>query len=215
MREHFDQELKNLNQEILHMSVMVEESLSKAKTALLEQNVPLAQEVIDSDKRINEMEMKISDQAAILIAKQQPVAADLRHLIAALKVVTDVERIGDFAVHVAKRAREFGTEKPVKPYIDLPRMIDLGAQMLRDGVLSFIGKNENLARTTAALDQEVDALQKQVYRELLALMMEDRETIKKATKIMFLSRYLERMGDHAVSICEWAVYSVTGHHEDL
>ena len=103
----------------------------------------------------------------------------------------------------------------MKAYIDIPRMIDLGAQMLREGVLAFIEKNEEKARAVSRVDEEVDALQKQVYRELLSLMMEDRETIKKATKIMFLSRYLERMGDHAVSICEWAIYSATGRHDDL
>ena len=215
MREHFDQELKDLNQEVLHMSIMVEEALFKAKTSLMTQNVILAMEVIEADIKIGEKEMEISDQAAILIAKQQPVAADLRHLIAVLKVVTDIERIGDFAVHIAKRAKEFGSDRPVKPYIDLPRMIDLGSQMLREGIQAFILKNEEAARAVARLDEEVDALQKQVYRELLALMMEDRETIKKATKIMFLSRYLERMGDHAVSICEWAIYSATGRHDDL
>lgn len=215
MREHFSHEIQNINQEILRMGVLVEENINKALEALLNQDPKLAQEVIDSDKDVNELEMTISDRLAIILAREQPVASDLRHIVACLKVVSDIERIGDYAVHAAKRARDLSDEKYIKPLIDIPKMMNLGAQMLREGLAALMETDEHAARAMARKDQEMDNLNKQVYRELLTYMLEDSKNIKQATKLLFLSRVLERMGDHAVNICTWAVYSATGRHEDL
>ena len=151
----------------------------------------------------------------LFIAREQPVATDLRWIVACLKAVSDIERIGDYAVHAAKRAKELADEKYIKPLIDIPKMLNLGAEMLRDAVTSLVNADAELARATARRDEEMDNLNKQVYRELLTLMLEEKDNIKQATKLLFLSRFLERMGDHAVNICGWTIYAVQGEHSDL
>lgn len=215
MREHFIQEIENINQDILRMGVLVEENITKALKALVKQDLNLAKEVIEADNKVNEMELAISDRCAIFIAREQPVASDLRHIVACLKVVSDIERIGDYAVHAAKRAKELSDEKYIKPLIDIPQMLELGREMLKDSITALVKADDFLALEVAKRDKEMDSLNKQVYRELLALMLEDRDNIKQATKLLFLSRFLERLGDHAVNICSWAIYSAKGEHEDL
>jgi phosphate transport system protein len=215
MREHFTQEMELINQEILKMGVFVEENAQKAQKSLVRQDAGLAKQVIEADDKVNQMELTISDHCALVLAREQPVASDLRHIIACLKVVSDVERIGDYVVHAAKRARDLADEKYIKPLIDIPKMLELGARMLRESIDALIHADEAKARQTAELDLEMDHLNKQVYRELLALMLEDSDNIKQGTKLLFLARFLERMGDHAVNICSWAIYSATGNHGEL
>jgi phosphate transport system protein len=215
MREHFTQELESIHQDVLRMAVLVEENILKARKALVDQDAKLAKEVIASDPKVNDLELSITDRCVLFIATEQPVASDLRRIVACLKAVGDIERIGDYAVHAAKRAKELADEKPIKPLIDIPKMLVLGGEMLRDGVNSLVTADVALARQTAARDAEMDNLNKQVYRELLTLMLEEKDNIKQATKLLFLSRFLERMGDHAVNICGWTLYAVDGIHEDL
>ena len=215
MREHFQQELEVVNQDILRMVVLVEENAKKAQKALIKQDSALARQVIEADEKVNAMELEITDKCTLILAREQPVASDLRHIVACLKVVSDIERIGDYVVHAAKRAKELSDEKYIKPLIDIPKMLDLGVKMLRDAVDALIHSDEEKARETAKLDSEMDHLNKQIYRELLALMLEDSDNIKQATKLLFLSRFLERMGDHAVTICSWAIYSAVGSHAEL
>ena len=197
------------------MVVLVEENAKKAQKALIKQDAALARQVIEADEKVNAMELEITDKCTLILAREQPVASDLRHLVACLKVVSDIERIGDYVVHAAKRAKELSDEKYIKPLIDIPKMLDLGSKMLRDAVDALIHSDEVKARETANLDSEMDHLNKQIYRELLALMLEDSDNIKQATKLLFLSRFLERMGDHAVTICSWAIYSAVGSHAEL
>lgn len=215
MREHYAQDLDNIHQDMLRMAVMAEECILKAAKALHDHDAKLAKEVIASDDKINAMELAITDRCVTFIATEQPVASDLRRIVACLKVVGDIERIGDYAVHAAKRAKDLADEKPVKPLIDLPKMLVLGGEMLRGAVNSLVKLDPALARSTAERDNEMDDLNKQVYRELLALMLEDKDNIKQATKLLFLSRFLERMGDHAVNICSWTLYATQGTHEEL
>lgn len=215
MREHFAQELESIHQDVLRMAVLVEENILKARKALVDQDAKLAKEVIASDEKVNELELTITDRCVLFIATEQPVASDLRRVVACLKVVGDIERMGDYAVHAAKRAKDLADEKPIKPLIDVPKMLVLGGEMLRDGVNSLVNVDVALARKTAKRDEEMDNLNKQVYRELLTLMLEEKDNIKQATKLLFLSRFLERMGDHAVNICGWTLYAVEGIHEDL
>jgi len=215
MREHFSQELESIHQDVLRMAVMVEENILRALKALKEQDAKLAKEVISDDVRVNEMELKITDRCVFFIATEQPVASDLRRVVACLKAVGDIERIGDYATHAAKRAREFADEKYIKLLIDIPKMMELGGEMLRDAVNSLVSADVELAKATALRDGEMDSLNKQIYRELLALMLEEKENIKQATKLLFLSRFLERMGDHAANICGWTIYAVEGTHVDL
>ncbi len=215
MREHFQQELEVVNQDLVRMVVLVEENVKKAQKALIKQDSALAKQVIEADEKVNAMELEITDKCTLILAREQPVASDLRHIVACLKVVSDIERIGDYVVHAAKRAKELSDEKYIKPLIDIPKMLDLGSKMLRDAVDALIHSDEVKARETAKLDSEMDHLNKQIYRELLALMLEDSDNIKQATKLLFLSRFLERMGDHAVTICSWAIYSAVGSHAEL
>lgn len=215
MREHFQQELELVNQDLVRMVVLVEENAKKAQKALIKQDSALARQVIEADEKVNAMELEITDKCTLILAREQPVASDLRHIVACLKVVSDIERIGDYVVHAAKRAKELSDEKYIKPLIDIPKMLDLGSKMLRDAVDALIHSDEVKARETAKLDSEMDHLNKQIYRELLALMLEDSDNIKQATKLLFLSRFLERMGDHAVTICSWAIYSSIGSHAEL
>jgi phosphate transport system protein len=215
MREHFIQELESIHQDVLRMAVLVEENILKARKALVDQDGKLAKDVIASDQKVNDLELAITDRCVLFIATEQPVASDLRRIVACLKVVGDIERIGDYAVHAAKRAKELSDEKYIKPLIDVPKMLVLGGEMLRDAVNSLVTADVALARATAERDAEMDHLNKQVYRELLALMLEEKDNIKQATKLLFLSRFLERMGDHAVNICGWTLYAVEGKHEDL
>jgi phosphate transport system protein len=207
--------MEAIHQDVLRMAVHVEENILKALKALKDQDGKLAKEVIADDEAVNGLELAITDRCVVLLATEQPVASDLRKIVACLKAVGDIERIGDYAVHAAKRAKELSDEKYVKPLIDIPKMLVLGGEMLRDGVNALVNNDIELARKTARRDEEMDSLNKQVYRELLTLMLEDKDNIKQATKLLFLSRFLERMGDHAVNICSWAFYAVEGKHEDL
>jgi len=215
MREHFAQEVEAIHQDVLRMAVVVEESVLKALKALKDQDSKLAKEVINDDGKVNDLELAITDRCVLLLATEQPVASDLRRIVACLKAVSDIERIGDYAVHAAKRAKELSDEKYIKPMIDIPKMLVLGGEMLRGAVNSLVNADADLARATAKRDEEMDNLNKQVYRELLTLMLEEKDNIKQATKLLFLSRFLERMGDHAVNICSWTLYAVNGKHEDL
>ena len=215
MREHFVQEIENIHQDVLRMTVQVEEMILKALKALKDQDPKMAKEVIAADLRVNELELAITDRCVLFIATEQPVAGDLRKIVACMKAVSDIERIGDYAVHAAKRAKELADEKYIKPLIDIPKMLALGGEMLRDGVNALVNADVALARSTARSDGDMDNLNKQVYRELLTLMLEEKDNIKQATKLLFLSRFLERMGDHAVNICSWTLYAVNGEHEDL
>jgi len=215
MREHYVQEIEAIHQDVLRMAVLVEENILKALKALKDQNQKLAKEVMGDDGKVNALELAITDRCVLLLATEQPVASDLRKIVACLKAVSDIERIGDYAVHAAKRAKELAEEKYIKPLMDIPKMLVLGGELLRGAVNSLVNADPDLARATAKRDEEMDALNKQVYRELLALMLEEKDNIKQATKLLFLSRFLERMGDHAVNICSWTLYAVNGEHEDL
>ena len=215
MREHYSLEMEALDQDLLRMSVLVEEAIRKSRKALKDANPRLAEEVLAGDREVNTLELAITDRCVLLVATEQPVAGDLRKIVASLKAVSDIERIGDYAVHAAKRARELADEEPEFRVGPLVEMLDLGADMLREAVVSLVRSDADLARRTAAKDSRMDELQKQTYRELLNRMLDDRGAIKLATKLLFLGRFLERMGDHAVNICGWTLYVVTGQHEDL
>jgi len=215
MREHYLKELEDINRDMLDMSAAVESSIAKTLRALKQQSSKLAKEVIEADQGINARELAITDKCVQLIAREQPVAGDLRKIIAYLKAVGDIERIGDYVARAANRAKDLSREKYLKQLIDIPAMLKIGGEMLHDSVESFVTSDVDLAKKTAKRDEVMDSLNKQVYHELLALMLEENKNIKQATKLLFLSRFLERMGDHAVSICGWSIYAVQGEHVEL
>ena len=215
MRDRYQQELDGLGQDVLDLADVVVSQVQGAARALKMGDAPLAQDIIDKDRLVDLREIKISSDCASLIAREQPVASDLRHIIAYLKAVSDIERIGDYAVHAAKRAKDQPMAQLFIANSHIPRMMDLGAEMLHDAARALIARDEASARQIAQRDAELDQLKKLVYLEILDMMAKDSTVIENATKFLFLSRFLERMGDHAVTICSWAIFSAKGEYIDL
>ena len=214
-RASFHQAMDALKQEILAMGVRVEEALRRAVAALAAQDEAAARRVVADDEAINAMEISIEDRCIALIATEQPVALDLRRIVTAMKIVTQLERMGDHARHVAKAALRLAGEKLMKPLIDIPRMGELCAGMIRDVLTAFVGNDAERARSVARADNEVDALHKQVAREVLTHMMSEPRTIGQGMELTFVSRFIERTADHVTNIAEWIVYCETGKHTEL
>ena len=215
MRERFSREMDQIGREIEALAAFVATQVEAASAALRMGDSDIADDVIQKDKYVNDRDIEISNGCAVLIALDQPVASDLRHLIAFLKAVSDIERIGDYAVHAAKRAKDVASGMKLFAGDHISRMMEIGAAMLQGSVKALIERDEGLARSTAARDSEMDELKKQIYRELLSIMAREPEVVKEATKTLFLSRFLERMGDHAVTICSWAIYSASADYVEL
>jgi phosphate transport system protein len=214
-RIHFLEELARLNHDVLAMGTRVEENLRKATEALKTQNVELAKEVKVSDELINALQLKIEDQAAVLIATQQPVARDLRELVTVLKVTDNLERAGDHANHIAKAAIKLAGEPPFRQIDRLCRMSDIECEMIRGAVDAFLNQDADKARLVAAMDDKIDAEHKQMINEVIELMREHPEQIERATKLLNTSGFLERLGDHMTNICEAVVFMVEGRHVEL
>ncbi|OPY63225.1 MAG: hypothetical protein A4E56_00699 [Pelotomaculum sp. PtaU1.Bin065] len=214
-RTTFDQALSELKQEILRMGFYVEESVSRAVESLVKQDLGLAQSVIDGDVLIDDQEMLIEDKCLKLIATQQPLAKDLRRIAAGLMIITDLERIADLACDIAKSARRIANEPLIKPLIDIPRMAHLAQIMVKEVLDAYVREDVQLALKMAADDELVDNLHNQVFRELLVLMMENPKVINQATALLFASRHLERIADHATNIGERIFYLVTGERKEL
>ncbi len=211
-RQHFDDALEALNQEVLRIGTLVEEALRKSVKALVDRNIDLANEVITGDKKIDAYQLEIEDKCTVLIATEQPVAADLRQIVATLNVLGDLERIGDQAVHVAEVMKRLYGEPYMKPLIDIPRMAEIAEGMIHDALTAFVNNDSDAAREVAARDDVLDELHSQVLRELLTYMMEDPGKISQGINLLFLSRWLERSGDHVTNICERIVFLATGRH---
>jgi phosphate transport system protein len=208
MQRHFHEELEALKQTLLAMGGLVEDQIRRAMRALLERDDVIAQEVIDRDRQVNTYDIEVDEQCVNLLALHQPAAGDLRFITTAMKIVTDLERIGDQAVNIAQRALELNREPQLKPYIDLPRMADKAQRMVKESLDAFVSRDTDLARRVCAEDSEVDALKEQIFRELLTFMMEDARTIPRAIRLILISRFLERVADHATNIAEMVIYMV-------
>ena len=208
MQTHFHDELEALKQTLLAMGGLVEDQILRVMTALLERDSDLAQEVIDRDRQVNAYDVEVDEKCVELLALHQPTAGDLRFITTAMKIVTDLERIGDQAVNIAQRALELNEEPQLKPYIDLPRMAELSQRMVKESLDAFVARDTELARRVCAEDAEVDALKEQIFRELLTFMMGDARTIPRAIRLILISRFLERVADHATNIAEMVVYMV-------
>ena len=214
-REKFETQLNKLNNNLLKMSIMVEDSINKAVYALKNQDAEAAREVIIGDDKINRMELSITEECSIILATENPVASDLRHIISIMKIITDLERAGDHSVHIAKNVIKLSNEVYIKPLIDLPKMAELAVEMIHKGIESFLNKDPDAAYQTAIMDLNIDDIHMQVIRELIFMMMTDNKKIDQALSLMFTSRFIERLGDHAKNICEWSIYSVKGEKIDL
>ncbi len=208
MQRHFHEELEALKQTLLAMGGLVEDQIRRVMRALLERDDALAQEVIDRDQQVNAYDVEVDETCVSLLALHQPTAGDLRFITTAMKIVTDLERIGDQAVNIAQRVLELNREPQLKPYIDLPRMAEKAQAMVKESLDAFVARDTALARKVCAEDADVDALKEQLFRELLTFMMEDPKTIPRAIRLILISRFMERVADHATNIAEMVIYLV-------
>ena len=210
MQRHFHEELDTLKQTLLAMGGLVEDQIRRVMRALLERDDVLAREVIERDRQVNQYDVEVDEKCVELLALHQPAASDLRFITTAMKIVTDLERIGDQAVNIAQRAIELHQEPQLKPYVDLPRMAEMAQRMVKESLDAFVARDTALARAVCAEDDAVDALKEQVFRELLTFMMSDPRTIPRALRLILISRFMERVADHATNIAEMVVYMVEG-----
>jgi phosphate transport system protein len=213
-REHistaFDIELNELKQSILVMGGKVELMIANSVKSLVERNTSLAEQTIAFDHEINAAEMLIDERCLELLALRQPAARDLRFITIALKIVTDLERMGDQCANIAKRVLELNDEPPLKPYIDIPRMAHLAEVMSKEALDAFVRGDSELAVKVCKDDSFVDDLNIQIQRELLTYMIEDPSTISRSMKLNYISKSLERIADHATNIAEMVIFMVKG-----
>lgn len=214
-RVEFDRQLSEVQEDMLVMGNMVETAIMRGIQALKNRDVELARQIITEDLAINRKRYETEDRCNEIVAMQQPAASDLRLLFSVLHITVDLERMGDHAEGIAKIAILLADEPPLKPYIDIPRMADVGIEMLHGSIEAFRDRNTQKAREIVARDDEVDALYDQVYRELLTFMINDPKTIERATYLIWVAHNLERIADRVTNICERVVYLVEGTIEDL
>jgi phosphate transport system protein len=214
-RESFDRHLHELQDDLLVMGSMVEKALERSMEALKNRNLEMAHQVIEDDAKINQKRFDIEEKCVELIATQQPMASDLRVIIAVLNIIVDLERIADHAEGNAKIAVMIGNEPPLKPLIDLPRMNQKTVDMLRRSLDAFCNRDAEAARRICGDDDEVDNLYDQVFRELLTFMAEDGRTITRATRLILVAHNQERSADRVTNICERVVYLVTGKMSEI
>jgi phosphate transport system protein len=215
IRQHFSQKIIDIDRKIILMGNQVNKALERSITALVKKDKEETRKIIEDDEIINDLEIEIQDLLTVIIATEQPVAGDLRHIITSLKVVTQLERMGDHAVHIAKSALKIAGEEYIKPLIDIPKMSEIGSSMLSASLDAFVSLDMDAAREIAQKDDQVDNLRDQINREMLTFVMEDMTKFNQATTLMFITRWLERFADHVTNICEWIIYDCTGDHVEL
>lgn len=215
MRTAFHRKLKEIQNDILVMGNMVGKAILYSIDALKNRNIELANQIIAEDHRINNLRFSIEEKCIELIATQQPMAGDLRIIVAILNITTEIERIGDYAVGTARIVIMIGNEPPLKPLIDIPRMAEQTEDMLRRSLDAFVNRDAEAAKQIVIEDDLIDNLYDQVFRELLTFMAEDPKTITRATRLMWIAHNLERAADRVTNICERVVFVVTGKMEEI
>ena len=210
MQRHFDEELAGLKEKILRMGALVEEQIQQSLKALIDRDEELAQRVIINDHRVNTLDVEVDEVCLELLALYQPAARDLRFITTAMKISTELERMSDLAENICERAIELNEEPQLKPYIDIPMMAERALKMVWEALDAFVKSDSTLARKVLEEDDIVDELTEQVFRELLSFMMEDPKTISRAIRLSFISKYIERIADHATNVAELVVYLVEG-----
>lgn len=210
----FQEGLKEIQDDLLAMGDMAEKAVSRAVEALKKRDLSLAHQVVADDAKINRQRFTIEDKCMRLIAGHVTEADDLRPVVAILNMISDLERVGDYAEGIAKIAIVIGDEPPLKPLIDIPRMAQLSVEMIEGGLKSFVTRDVELARKVVTSDSVVDGLYDQVFRELITFMMVDPRTIDRATRLIWAAHNLERVADRATNICERVVFTVTGKMEE-
>lgn len=206
----FDDELKELRQNILKLGCMVENAIRDSVKALVERDSELAREVVQRDHLVNALDVKIDEECVRLVALRQPMASDLRLITTAMKITTDLERMGDLAVNIAERAIELNEEPQLKPFVNIPKMAEISQSMVRDSLDSFVTGCSRLPYEVIKRDDEVDDLTVKNFEELLSFMLQDPKNIHLAVKRTYIAKYLERIADHATNICEMIIYMCKG-----
>jgi phosphate transport system protein len=206
----FDEELRLLKEKVLRIGSLVEAAIRNSVKSLVERNSVLARNVIENDHKVNALDVEIDEECIRLMALRQPKAKDLRFITTAMKITTDLERMGDLAVDIAERAIELNEEPQLKPYIDVPRMAEITEAMVRDALDALVKGCSKIPYEVIKRDDEVDDLNAQVFNELLFFMIQDPGTVSRATRISYVSKYLERIADHATNIAEMVIYMCEG-----
>ncbi len=214
-RVAFTKELRELQDGVLELSSMVDRAIVDSVEALKTQNVELARQVIDNDTNINELRWEIEQMTINLIARQAPMARDLRRIMATVHIGTNLERMGDHAQGIARLTLRTADEPLLKPLIDVPRMADTAREMLREAIDAFVEGDALKAKEIALRDEEVDNYYEQIYRELLTFMIADPSTVAKATHLLWVAHNVERIADRVTNICERTIFAVTGHFEEV
>ena len=213
---HFQGDLDTLKERLLVMGGLAEERVREAVRGIKERDAAAVDAILTGDEPINDLHMEVDDRCFKLLALHQPMAADLRVIVAAVKINTDLERVGDLAVNIAEAGKRYLQHPPVKPLIDIPRMGDLAQKMLRDALDAFVRRDMALAETVLAADDTLDSLKTQIFRELLTYMLQAPETIEPALDLILISRHLERIGDHATNVAEDVIFILSAkdvrHH---
>ena len=215
IRATFHKKLREIQDEVLVMGSMVGKAITSSVKALKERDLDLAHLIISDDQKVNQKRFEIEEKCVELIATQQPMASDLRIIIAILNITTEIERIGDYAMGIARIVIMTGDEPPLKPLIDIPRMAEQTVDMLRRSLDALINRDAEAVKKIAIEDDLVDNLYDQVFRELLTFMAEDPKTITRATRLIWVAHNLERAADRVTNICERVVFMVTGKMEEI
>ena len=210
MERHFEEEFDRIKSKILMMGSLVEDQIRNALTALVERDEALARQVIENDHKVNTFDVEIDEMALDALVRYQPVARDLRFVTTAMKISTELERMSDLAENICERAIELNEEPQLKPYIDIPHMAERARIMVKESLDAFVKMDSALARKVIDDDDSVDNLTEQLFRELLSFMIENPKTISRAIRLSFISKYIERIADHATNVAELVVYLVEG-----
>jgi phosphate transport system protein len=214
-RKVFEANLQELHNDLIRMGSVVEKQIHDCIDALVTQNTEKAEKIMKNDDIVDALESEIEDKAIKLIAMQQPLATDLRNIFTTTKIVTDLERMADHAVDIAKITLRLKDEKYIKQLIDIPRMAEIVELMIKDSLDAYVAGDIEKAYAVCKRDDEVDDIYKEVFSELLQLMLENPKTVNQATQFLFICKFLERIADHTTNICEWTIYLVTGEKVDL
>ncbi|MGH4122643.1 MAG: phosphate signaling complex protein PhoU [Clostridium sp.] len=214
-RKVFEASLEELHNDLIRMGSMVEKQIHDCIDALVTQNSEKAERIMSNDDIVDALEREIEDKAIRLIAMQQPLAIDLRNIFTTTKIVTDLERMADYAVDVAKITVRLKDEKYIKQLIDIPRMAEIVILMIKDSLDAYVAGDVEKAYEVCKRDDQVDDIYKEVFTELLQLMFKNQDTVNQATQFLFICKWLERIADHTTNICEWTIYLVTGEKVNL
>ncbi len=215
VRERFTLKILDVKQKVLTMGALVGNIIDTAVTALKTQDLELARDVLEKDDEIDQLELEIEKECMMLLALQQPLAKDLRTIASVLKIITDLERMGDNAVNIAEVILEIDEEPIIDSLKDIPKMADIAQKMLKMSLDAFVNEDIALAQKAAERDEDVDRLYEIVINDILNIIAEKRELTKQGTQLLFLGRYLERIADHSTNICERTIYMITGELKEI